>query len=507
MLISRRARDVLRSPGRLWAAGRRAWHVAASGEALATWRRLRPRGPTAQEYRDFLLRVPATDPGAARPRQVVRLGEAAADAQAGADALDARARFVVIVDRPTVAASQAVAALSSAMTAMPGAVAAYCDHDHFDTQGRRERPVLQSCWDPLQVRSAEYCGAALAVREDAWKRLEARVDGVADALAALAEARERNVAHVPGVFYHLQRELPHLPPLPDDRSSMDAWIIIPTKDRVDLLARCVQSIPAQLGDRRVGVVLVDNGTTEAGFDALCDGIRTRMQLRVVRAPGAFNFSRLCNAGAAQAGDGVLVFLNNDAYFPDATDLWEIVATASQPGFGAVAPRLDYENGRVQSAGVLVGVNRVATSALAGYDPGDPTVAAWCASPRRVRAVMGACLAVSATRFAEVRGFDEELAVALNDVDLGLRLEAAGYVNAFTPRARAVHVEGASRGFEVTPDERRVLDEAESLFRARWPQLLDAVDPAHHPWLSRTGNPFAFARDPVASAPRLGWPAC
>ena len=95
---------------------------------------------------------------------------------------------------------------------------------------------------------------------------------------------------------------------------------------------------------------------------------------------------------------------------------------------------------MQSAGVLVGVNRVATSALAGYERDDPAVAAWCASPRRVRAVMGACMAVAKSRFLEVHGFDESFAVALNDVDLCLRLESAGHANVFTPRARVVHVE-------------------------------------------------------------------
>jgi GT2 family glycosyltransferase len=266
-------------------------------------------------------------------------------------------------------------------------------------------------------------------------------------------------------------------------------------------------VPAGVGERAVGIVLVDNGTTEPGFDALCDEVGTRMPLRIVRAPGPFNFSRLCNAGAAAAGDGVLVFLNNDAFFPRADDLHELAALAAQPGAGAVGPRLAYENGRVQSAGVFIGVNRIATSALAGFEHDDPAVAAWCASPRRVRAVMGACLAVAKSRFDEVGGFDEAFPTALNDVDLCLRIDAAGYANVFTPRANAIHVEGASRGFEVTAQERRALDDAEERFRARWAPLADAVDPAHHPWLSRIGNPFAFARHPGPCAPRLGWPAC
>jgi GT2 family glycosyltransferase len=152
----------------------------------------------------------------------------------------------------------------------------------------------------------------------------------------------------------------------------------------------------------------------------------------------------------------------------------------------------------------VGVNRTATSAFAGFAPDDPAAVAWAQSRRRVSAVMGACLAVERRKFTAVGGFDERFAVSHNEVDLCLRLERAGFANVVTPHSRVLHVEGASRGFEVEPAERARLAEEEQLFRERWKERIAATDPAHHPWLAREGNPFAFASGRIDAPPRLGW---
>ena len=200
---------------------------------------------------------------------------------------------------------------------------------------------------------------------------------------------------------------------------------------------------------------------------------------------------------------VVVLLNNDTVV---TDGWldELVALAVQPGVGAVGPLLVYPDGRLQSAGVLVGVNRTATSALAGFDPDDPAAVDWCSSRRRVSAVLGACIAIERERYLQAGGMDERLAVSHNEVDLGLRLDADGLANLFTPFARVVHDEGATRGFEVTREERARLDAEEHAFRERWARALASCDPAYHPALARTGAPFALGEVPQVLAPRAGW---
>jgi GT2 family glycosyltransferase len=221
-------------------------------------------------------------------------------------------------------------------------------------------------------------------------------------------------------------------------------------------------------------------------------------------PGEFNFPRLCNAGVAAAKGRVVVLLNNDTDAPEEDWLDELVSLAIRRGIGAVGPLMMYPNGFVQSAGVLLGVNRSATSALAGFDPDDAVARAWCASRRRVSAVVGACLAVERGKYFGVGGFDERFAVSHNEVDFCLRLEAAGFSNLFTPFASIVHEEGATRGFELMPVERERLASEEALFRARWGSLMGEIDPAHHPCLAREGNPVALAATVSDLRPRAGW---
>lgn len=521
MQLTRRLSDALRSPRRLWSAGMRAMQLVVQGEVRSTWMRLHPRGPDAREYRAFLRQSTNSLPESAAadgPGQVIwgagfapSEGLRAHMRSPSAAAADKSSRpWTMMISEEIVPMPGMIPRFAATMAQFPAALAAYSDHDHLDAHGQRERPVLKSRWDPEQLAERNYCGPVVAIRREAWQRLAQASTDVALVMRALAASGEGLVVHIPEVLYHVRadprtyRRLtdPGLQPAlsPTER----VFVIIPTRDRVALLMRCVESIPREVGGSGVDLVLVDNGTTEPGFRDFCSRLRSERTVTIVDRPESFNFSRLCNAGACSAGEGVLIFLNNDAYFADVQDFAEIVGLARRPHIGAVGPRLEYEDGRVQSAGVFVGVNRVVTSALAGFQPDDAVVRAWCSSRRRVSAVMGACLAIEHDKFRRVNGFDEAFAMALNEVDLCLRLEACGYANVFTPHSRVVHIEGATRGYELTRSERSQLAEEERRFRERWTCIVREVDPAHHPWLSRSGNPFAFAPVMPPTRPRIGW---
>ena len=277
-------------------------------------------------------------------------------------------------------------------------------------------------------------------------------------------------------------------------------IVIPTRDRVALLRRCVESIAALTPRDRYELLIVDNDSSEPATRAYLADV----DARVIPAPGAFNFARLCNLGATAARGDVVVLLNNDTVVVDAGWLDELASLALRQSVGAVGPLLLYENGRVQSAGVFLGVNRTSSNVLAGYEADSAHARAWCAARRRVSAVSGACLAVAAAKFKAVGGFDEAFAVSHNELDLCLRLEAAGFATIFTPHARLVHVEGGTRGYELTPDERRRLGREEAIFSARWAARLAQPDPAHNPNLATIGDPFALAPAGLP-LPRSGWP--
>jgi len=548
MRVVSRLRDATRSPQRLWWFGVRVVRLALRGELPDMLARLNAASPDATAYRAWLasqdeppvaapdvapwreVRVDLKD-DAARARVSARLAASLPKAQRDVDA-------VLLVGADVVADACLADRLAAALASFPDAVVAYGDYDHLDAQGRRERPALAPAWDAEQAFERNPCGPLLLLRDGPALAASERApagEAISAAVAELAASPAARVLHVPGVLCHVIDGMqdasadwrlrharrgvaaarrrgavvefdPAATPVVSFRvpPGTTLSVVVPVRDRAELLRRCVGSLPAAVDDRAVEIVVVDNGSTDPEVATLCEELARSWSLRVVAQAAPFNFAALCNAGAAQAQGDVLLFLNNDAHFASPDGVLELVALAARPWTGAAGPWLIYEDGRVQSAGVLVGVNRTATSALAGFAPDDPAAVAWAASRRRVSAVMGACLAVQRRKFTAVGGFDERFAVSHNEVDLCLRLERAGYANVVTPHARVVHVEGASRGYEVEPAERARLAEEERWFRERWEERITATDPAHHPWLAREGNPFAFASGRIGAPPRLGW---
>lgn len=263
-------------------------------------------------------------------------------------------------------------------------------------------------------------------------------------------------------------------------------IIIPTRDRVDLLAPCVAGLLERTRlPERIELILVDNGSRGRRIRRLYDRLSPDPRVRVLDRPGPFNFSFLCNEGAAAATGDVLVFLNNDVDVIDPDWLGALTSRCRDPDVGAVGGRLTYPGGdRVQHDGVVLGIG-----GFAGHVYARRPRAAWDLdddAPRRVSAVTGACLAVERRKFDAVGGFDAaDLPVDLSDVDLCLKLDEAGWGSILVPAARLIHRESASRGDALKPftrygRERRV-------FRERWAERL-ADDPYFHPALS------LFSRD-------------
>jgi len=455
---------------------------------------------------------------------------------------DGKETWLLWITAPLTLDDEYNASLAATVAVAPDARIVYTDEDALDARGERIDPEFKSAWDVEQILEANYPGPAVAMRAPtALDLIDDRTRGAAGLWLALVKATWRVagqcIVHFPAVLVHRWPESPAV----DDAAPMPALvnavreavarrgakvqaavsagprlryaelpdsegvsIVIPTRDRSDLLMRCVDSLMANTSSPRFEIVIVDNGSVDAETQRCFRAIESRASTRVVGAPGAFNFSRLCNAGVAQARERIVVLLNNDTYARDGGWLRELAALAQRPYTGAVGPLLLYEDGRVQAAGVLVAVNRVATNFLAGFRPDDPLVRAWCRTRHQVTAVAGACIAVEKSKYVAVGGMDERFAVSLNEVDFCLRLEQAGYANVFTPFATLVHTEGASRGFDFEPRDRQRLAVEERRFRANWGSLMSQYDPAHNPNLRRVGNPLEIEFRSARVEPRSGW---
>jgi GT2 family glycosyltransferase len=221
-------------------------------------------------------------------------------------------------------------------------------------------------------------------------------------------------------------------------------IIIPFRDRPELLRNCVRSLRLSTY-RDFEVILVDNGSVEPQTRRLLSRLRTRKRFRIVSRPAEFNFSRLCNAGAAEATGTHLLFLNNDTEVLSRDWLENLLRLAGDPRVGAVGATLLYPNRTIQHAGIFPRADGQWVHPYRGYKENEPGENGELRAIRSVPAVTGACLIITNKLFQSLGGFDERYPVAHNDVDLCERLRRDGLLVVISPHARLFHYEGLSRG--------------------------------------------------------------
>jgi len=366
----------------------------------------------------------------------------------------------------------------------------YADEDSIDAGRRYVAPELKPDWSPIFHRARPYVGRAVYFRRQA---LENHADlSSAEMLRpstwdVLFAAEVGPVGHIRRVLLTKAREVwPReetvavAMPAPQGAT---ATLIIPTRDRAKLLAACLASLE-ETRPRDFDVLIVDNGSTEPATRLLLDRVRTYPWVRVIEVEGPFNFSALCNRAAEHAEGRVLVFLNNDTEAMRPDWLVNLIGWAMQPDIGAVGAKLLYPSGRLQHAGLVLGLGGYAAHIDIDAAPGYPGYLDRFEVPHEVSAVTGACLAVEKSKFESIGGFDAaRYPIELGDIDLCLRLGQRGWKTVFTPDAVLKHHESATRG--RTNIAKRYAAEKRH-FLASWEEaLLD--DPCFHPALSLTSR--------------------
>ena len=249
-------------------------------------------------------------------------------------------------------------------------------------------------------------------------------------------------------------------------------IIIPTRDKVELLTRCLESIEAKTTYRHFEIIVLDNHSEEPDTLTYLAGLPHT----VVPVPGPFNYSYLNNLGAARARGEFLLFLNNDIEVITEEWLEALLEHAQRKEVGAVGAKLIFPNGTIQHAGVIIGHGGFANNAFWGEPAANPGYCCLTHVVRNCSAVTGACMMTRKVVFDEVGGFDENLTVAFGDVDLCLRMRERGYTVVYTPYAVLYHLESATReGLHPMADEAHA--------RQRWGWLLVQGDPYYNPHLT------------------------
>lgn len=395
-------------------------------------------------------------------------------------------------------------------------------------------PLLRPGFDPDYLLSVDYIGPVVALRRSALDAIEVP-DTASPAFATECLLRIAD-RFGPSAIRHLPRILSHwridrageggsghraarldlvrrrgldgridgdgiitvLRPLPEPRPSVS--LIVPTRDRLDLLRPCLDSLRQRTDWPDREILICDNDSREPATLAYFHDLAASGQARIIYCPGPFNFAAMNNAAAAEARGRLLAFVNNDveAFAPDWLDL--MCREALRPEVGAVGARLLDGDGRIQHGGIVLGTGGLATHShrhVAGDALGYLSA---LRATRAVSAVTAACLVVEAAKFRSVGGFDADaFAVDFNDVDLCLRLGDAGFRTLYVGAAVLHHREAASR--RRTPEALARHQREVEAFRRRWGPLL-VQDPHYHPGFDPDlGTHARLRQDWPVAAPR------
>jgi glycosyltransferase involved in cell wall biosynthesis len=505
-----------------------------------------------QAYPDWELCI--VDDASADPAVRERLAAAAADprvrharrevnggiAQATNDALAmASGDFCAFLDHDDVLAADALLHMAEAVAAQPDVEMLFSDEDRLDAEGARAAPYFKPAWDGEWIRTTNCVLHFTVVRTSTLRELRGLrtgIDGAQDwdlVLRLEERAGRSRIVRVPHVLYHW-REIPgstaaaafEKPALAAaQRSVIEAslarrgekaalthetsgWrvayalpdppplvsIVIPTRDRVELLRACIGSIVERTDYASYEIVLVDNDSRDAAACAYLDELAGKGTARVVRYPHAFNYSALCNLGVREARGALVALMNNDIEIASRGWLAELASLAVRPHAGLAGATLFYPDGTLQHAGVILGLNGVGDRPWIGTPRGFAGPYGRARAVREVSAMITACAVVARDRYLAAGGMDESLAVSCNDLDLCLRLTSIGLRHVVSPFAELVHHESASRGYADDPANEKLSRDEEERFTEAWRKEI-AEDPLYNPNLALKGRAYDLAWPP------------
>jgi O-antigen biosynthesis protein len=404
----------------------------------------------------------------------------------------------------------------------PDADLIFSDEDKLTERGF-DSPIFKPDWSPDYFLSCNYICHFTLIRRELVTQVggfRSKFDGAQDYDLFLRVTEQTNrIHHVPRVLYHWRRTLtstadniqckPKM--LEAGRLALEAhlerrqqpghvavdwrtylyWvkrelteakqisIIIPVRDRVDLLARCLNSLTSKTSYAPYEVVVVDNDSQSEDARAYF----SHFNHRLLHYNGPFHFSAINNFAVKQTDSPWLLFLDYHTEVFDGDWLTTMAEHVQRREVGAVGPRLLYPDDTVQHAGIVLGVGGIAEHAFRGLPAEAPGVCRQLQATRNYSAVTGACLLTRRDVFDEVGGLDERLPVSFGDVDLCLKMRRAGYVIVYTPFAKLYHHGSDVHRQTIKPNEA-------TLMRERWPELLER-DPYYNPNLSRERADFSL----------------
>ena len=263
-------------------------------------------------------------------------------------------------------------------------------------------------------------------------------------------------------------------------------IIIPTRDYVDILKKCIDSIYEKTTYKNFEIIIANNDSREKETLAFFKEYKKKHKnFKVVDCIMEFNYSKINNIAVNKSKGEYIVLLNNDTEIISKDWLSIMVGYAMQNHIGVVGPKLLYPDYTVQHAGVILGLGGVASHAYIGANRDDLGMYGRLRVPYNYSADTAACLMVKKSKYLEVGGLEEDLKVAYNDIDFNIKLLKKGYYNVFLPQVELLHYESKSRGLDTTSEKyKRFLVESKYMYN-KWNDELNN-DQFYNPNFSKKG---------------------
>jgi O-antigen biosynthesis protein len=431
-------------------------------------------------------------------------------------------------------AAQAIIMLARTINEHENSQIIYTDEDVLDTTGLRIEPDFKPDWNLELHYSRNLIGRSGIYRMALVQQVGGYQTGLAEAmdfdlsLRCLEHVTPEQIVHLPYVLFHcmspsqrasdtgvqalnahfarqhivataenivhgyrIHYALPKVLPL--------VSLIIPTRNGLELLRRCIESIQQKTTYSPYEIVIMDNGSDDPHTLEYFANLAKTPNIRILRIDAPFNYSALNNAAVKVARGELIALVNNDIEVISPGWLDEMVSHALRPGVGAVGARLWFPDDTLQHGGVVLGLGGVAGHVHMGIGRDQLGYQDRAGLVQNLFAVTAACLVVKKSIFEAVGGLNaQDLAVAFNDVDFCLRVLEAGYRNVWTPFAELYHHESASRGYEDTPEKQHRFSKEVAYMHQRWGEMLLA-DPAYSPNLTLNGDAFSYAWPPRVPA--------
>ncbi len=451
----------------------------------------------------------------------------------------AKGDYIVLVDHDDIVPPEALFEFAKALNEDETIDVLYSDEDKVSMNGKKYfEPHFKSDYNPDLLCSMNYICHLFAVRRSLQQQIgtfRSEYDGAQDYdfIFRCCEAAQ-NIRHIPKILYHWRCHMESTAANPESklyafeagRKAIEAhyqrmgipahvehaqfygmyhtvydWkeeplisIIIPNKDHIDDLEKCMNSIYEKSNYHNFEFVIVENNSTEQETFAFYEKMkREHENVKVFYYKGEFNYSKINNFGVSEAAGDYLLLLNNDTEIINADCLAEMLHYCMREDVGIVGARLYYADDTIQHAGAVIGFGGMAGHTFIGKSRYDIGYFGRIVCAQDYSAVTAACLMTKRSVYEAVGGLDEKYQVAFNDIDYCLKVRKLGKLVVYNPYAELYHYESKSRGLEDTPEKvERFSGEVERLV-TNWPEYFEKGDPYYNKNLTLDNSDFSLRR--------------